>query len=525
MRHVDSLVLKEMSRQAINNTLYLETCGFIVKEISLNDNGIWHIVFGRRIVYIASINVTVIERDITEMGAVDIIKDVAVNRTVGPEDATYCRLEDPTGAVVFDGFGRCRLTLERVTTEHDGTWDMIIGLPGSVLVKSRNFVVNVMEADSKMVVSTTVEKQRPTVVLACSVPQSHNIRACKFRDPLGNVLIAVQGVGEDRYVTGWSSTSYQSNANSHVCTLRITSPVVSDLGLWRCSVETDVGTHYGFLPVICPWMMQDPQVQTKVVTEPVLKAQRYNIFTIEGAVTMTCIIPAPISYCYFRARNGTTFSVDPDTSSTHLEYVGSGFDAGECGVRFKKLVAGDSGQWSCHVGLANQMVEQRARFQVTIEEPIVVRHFWHGQHGLVVEARVQSQRALRYCRFVRIDGLGFSTDNIPPGFTFIGSLTDGHCLLHIEESSKLNRHPWIVAVRISGQTVELSRQTTDNLLWLEPFTDNFPLYLWFLIVFLCLIILVLGILLGTKTNRQWTYDKASGIRNSIRQSFKKPRTV
>ncbi|XP_037303325.1 uncharacterized protein LOC115453331 [Manduca sexta] len=132
--------------KAVNNTLYLETCGFIVKEISLNDNGIWHIVFGRRIVYIASINVTVIERDITEMGAVDIIKDVAVNRTVGPEDATYCRLEDPTGAVVFDGFGRCRLTLERVTTEHDGTWDMIIGLPGSVLVKSRNFVVNVMEA-------------------------------------------------------------------------------------------------------------------------------------------------------------------------------------------------------------------------------------------------------------------------------------------------------------------------------------------------------------------------------------------
>lgn len=45
---------------AINNTMYLETCGFIVKEVTLSDNGMWHIMYGRRIVYRASVNVTVI---------------------------------------------------------------------------------------------------------------------------------------------------------------------------------------------------------------------------------------------------------------------------------------------------------------------------------------------------------------------------------------------------------------------------------------------------------------------------------
>ncbi|XP_037301402.1 uncharacterized protein LOC119191618, partial [Manduca sexta] len=86
------------------------------------------------------------ERDITNVEAVNIIKDYAVDIAVGPKNATYCRLEDPTGAVVFDGSSPCRLTLNRVAMEHDGIWNMNIGLPGRVLTEDVLLTVNVMEA-------------------------------------------------------------------------------------------------------------------------------------------------------------------------------------------------------------------------------------------------------------------------------------------------------------------------------------------------------------------------------------------
>lgn len=41
---------------------------------------------------------------------------------------------------------------------------------------------------------------------------------------------------------------------------------MEDLGLWRCDIETDADKHYGFLTVLCPWLMQDPEVQESVVT-------------------------------------------------------------------------------------------------------------------------------------------------------------------------------------------------------------------------------------------------------------------
>lgn len=51
-----------------------------------------------------------------------------------------------------------------------------------------------------------------------------------------------------------------------------------------------------------------------------------------------------------------------------MEYVGAGFEAGECGVRFHNLLATDAGTWSCTVGLHNDTaVEQRVSFSVSID--------------------------------------------------------------------------------------------------------------------------------------------------------------
>ncbi|XP_037303412.1 uncharacterized protein LOC119193791 [Manduca sexta] len=172
----------------------------------------------------------------------------------------------------------------------------------------------------------------------------------QFPRPEGKTLVATQeGESEED-----PAVRYSTNISNHECSLLSTNPVESVLGAWRCAVETDLGTHYGFLSVICPWLLNDTENKDDYYLEPFLDTQRESISAVEGAVTMSCIIHAPIRYCYFEASNGTKISVAPETLSTDLKYVGSGFNAGECGVRFTKLVAGDSGTWSCHVGLVNQ---------------------------------------------------------------------------------------------------------------------------------------------------------------------------
>ncbi|KAG6438623.1 hypothetical protein O3G_MSEX000099 [Manduca sexta] len=508
------------------DVIHNKSCGFVVKTVRMSDEGTWEIVYGARIVYRARIKVSVVARKVSQMSNMTLNLDREVNKEIGPEDAVYCKLIDPKGFSVFDGFGRCKLAIERVTMDLSGYWKMLVGIPGRVLVETQEFMVTVVEAEPKAVVSTKVERERPSVMLSCSVSSQHNVSACKFRDPSGTILLANQGVGEDRYVFHGSEVSVTAEVHSHVCGLRITNPTVNDLGLWRCGMETEGDTYFGFLSVVCPWLMQDPEVQATVVTEPTLTPDRSNITAVEGeTVRMSCSVQSAIRYCYFRNSNGTVFSIKPATSTSSMEYVGSGFDAGECGVRFTNLVARNSGNWSCHVGLVNQTVEQRARFQVNIQEPMTVRHYMHQGHGLVVEARVHSERHLEYCRFVRIDGTGFSTDSIPAGYNFIGSLDSGHCLLQIEEASTLNLRRWTVAVKIRGQELELSRQTTESLRWVQRPRGFSTIYFWVVITLMFLSFVMLGLTFGPKKNRQWTYERAARVRNSLRNSFRKQRRI
>lgn len=74
------------------------------------------------------------------------VKDAPVSLTEGPEGTVYCRVEDPTGNVVFDGLGRCAIRIDRVSMEHDGTWQMTIGTPGRILTEKHPFTVTVKEA-------------------------------------------------------------------------------------------------------------------------------------------------------------------------------------------------------------------------------------------------------------------------------------------------------------------------------------------------------------------------------------------
>lgn len=70
----------------------------------------------------------------------------AVNVTFGPEDALYCKLVDNHSRLVYDGFGPCRVIVDRVTKDHVGFWKLWIGAPGTVVARSSQVYVDVVAA-------------------------------------------------------------------------------------------------------------------------------------------------------------------------------------------------------------------------------------------------------------------------------------------------------------------------------------------------------------------------------------------
>ncbi|XP_013147609.1 PREDICTED: uncharacterized protein LOC106110352 isoform X2 [Papilio polytes] len=507
---------------------YVDTCGFIVRNATTNDSGFWKISYGVKTIYKAWARVTVYgHSDPSLQTHFTWTLDRPVSQLMGPEGTVYCRLVDASHNTVFDGFGRCNVTLSRVSNEHAGNWKMHIGLQGRVLTDEYDVHVSIRRADPKPAVSTSVATNKPTVTLTCSVASAETLRSCKFRDPAGRILLATPGVGEGRYTFHGNSASSVSGDRRLECGIQITDPLISDLGLWRCAMETDSDNYYGFLAALCPWAMRDPEVAASVRSEPVLEADSETVSGLEGeSMTMSCSVQSPIRYCYFRARNGTTFSISPGESSGAMEYAGAGFDAGECSIRFSNLLASDSGRWSCHVGfLDHQQPEQSAQFALTVQDTLVAEQRM-DKGALIVTGRVYDDRALDYCRFVRIDGLGFTTDNLPSGYRSDSLLTVGRCEIRIPNPSVLERHPWTVAARVQGMTFEYSRQTNHSLQMPEAGGDEdntiviyrFP-FSWIFIIVIGLSLIIIGILVGPKRNRKWTYAKASTFRESFRRSF------
>ncbi|XP_063360061.1 uncharacterized protein LOC134648959 [Cydia amplana] len=481
---------------------------------------------------------------------------------VGP-DSVHCQLTDPSGHIAFDDFGPCRVNIDRVTERHSGVWTMSIIQQTNVLAVQQSFTVQVTSpaADSKPTVSTSVEQDKPLIKLTCSMVSAEVITACVFRDPSGRVLQARQGVSEDRYTfiesvhqqkllvkLTWSMMSADvvtacvfrvrsgrllqarqgvsedrysfiesSTSGVQSCGIEINGPLTSDLGLWRCDLQTTSDTYFGHLSVLCPWAMQDPEIAASVISVPTLTSQTKDqvVGISEGdSVTMSCSIQTAIRYCYFRARNGTIFNVRPGMTSPSMEYVGAGLEAGECGVRFPSLLATDSGTWSCHVGFPDSSQdEQRVQFSIHVEEPISASQFVEGNE-LVVEGIVNGNPVLDYCRFVRIDGQGFTSENVPAGYTDSSSLSQGHCRIRVAAPTILEHHPWIVVAKVQGQDTELAK-STDHTIEMHP--PDGPVT-WWIYVVLAVTLVALVAAFAFKRNRRWAAETAAGVRDSFRKN-------
>ncbi|XP_045504027.1 uncharacterized protein LOC123700753 [Colias croceus] len=498
-----------------NYDMQSDRCAFIVKYVFSWHNGTWTIVYGTRIVYKAFIEVFVVEPN-DDLQNLKLRWDLhsRVQQVIGPEDAIYCKVIDPLLRTVFDGFGRCQINIERVSPDHFGHWKMYVSRQGHVLPEEQLFsvVASAGTADPRPNVLTHVDVEKPNIYMACTLPGSVNVTTCTFRDPKGRMLLAHSGVTQGRYGYHGTRVSYETRALNHTCGLLITDPINEDVGFWRCAIQTKDDIHYGHINVPTPWFMRDPEDVAQIEKKPRLTAEHTTVQAIVGeTVTMSCSIPASFHYCYFRARNGTIYHVAP-----YLDrYVGAGFEAGECGIRFPSLAVSDSGPWSCHVGFDLKDPDQSVTFDVKVEEPLTVTQGDRGR-AMRVRAVLNVFTDIRYCVFVRIDGQSFSTQKWSGGYS--GWVSDNlfSCELNINDPTPLDRNAWTVIAHLTGGASVQGSSRPRTIVYSFRFPTT-----WLIVMVAGLSLAMLGAILSPNKNRRWVAARASDASNSFRNSFRR----
>uniref|UniRef100_A0A2A4JY84 Ig-like domain-containing protein n=1 Tax=Heliothis virescens TaxID=7102 RepID=A0A2A4JY84_HELVI len=498
------------------DTVKRESCGYIVRNVNVAHSGIWIIEYENEYAIMQTgVAVNVLEAVNMTLDSLSWDVGSSVDTIVGPANAVYCRVTDNRFHKVFEGFGPCRIVVDRVTMDYSGQWSVNVGVPGAVAMHHSSFYVNVGREGARPVVTTGVARDGQSVTLTCAVPAGYEVSACKFRDPMKNNMIATHGVGQDGYAGGM--ISYESNADNHVCTLRILNFVYWQSGTYRCAVNTSQGILHGFLRVTPSYIADYGDYS---YSGPVLRSS--DEYPYEGeAVTLSCSIDAPIRYCYFRSPNGTVYSVGPSILSSDYEYVGSGFSGGECGIRFYGALQSHDGLWTCHVGLENDIYadEKTSQFRVTLNERAWTSQTWE-RNTITVEMAVAGAYELDYCRFVRVDGLGFTWDNVPAGYRVDRDRMDS-CVLYVERPTALDCQPWTVVAKRYGYSGELARTTDTQRL--TSFVVNsktatgFFLWVFFAVSVVMMILAGICLIQFLIRKHEWSYARAARIRNSFRR--------
>ncbi|CAH0677897.1 unnamed protein product [Spodoptera exigua] len=503
-------------KQYLIDEIHRESCGYIIEKVNLSQSGTWTIVYGKSIIYRSNIQVNVLEHVQLAVQDQQWTVGQSVNMTMGPADAVYCNLYNSRRDTVFDDFGPCRVVIDRVTSDLRGQWLIHVGVPGSIGVQYQTFNVDVLSPDWRPFVTTEVVEAENTVTLSCSVSSNYVVKACKFASPEGHILLANQGVGQGIYD---GASRYETDTNGLRCKITLTNPELRTRGIWRCAVHTKDNTGYGFLTYYRGYKPEHNSNSDRYdVTVPYLRSQFrfYSVTEGENSI-LSCIISAPIRYCYFRSPNGTVFNVGPSLSSDTYEYVGNGFDSGECGVKFHQLGIDHTGPWSCSVGMTN-FEERTDTFEVGVSEPIRVFHTWRS--GILeIGAIAGDWLPLDYCRFVRNDGLGFNSINPPPDYyTYQWSVYEGKCILAITDPTRWDLQPWTVFVKVTGETAERSDTTGVLQPPVEPNSKASKMLFWMLGVTMGFLFIIAAVSLIPPKNRKWTYNQATSIRNSFRRS-------
>lgn len=74
-----------------------------------------------------------------------LYRERPINITIGPDNAIFCKVEDPSGVIIFSEFKPCRIKLDKVQTRHQGVWRLHIITPGHMIAFEHELLVFVKD--------------------------------------------------------------------------------------------------------------------------------------------------------------------------------------------------------------------------------------------------------------------------------------------------------------------------------------------------------------------------------------------
>jgi len=390
-----------------------ESCGIIVKNITMEDTGFWRLVSKKDNDFVrASLVLTVVET---------------------PEDsqAEYCILSRPDQ----DNFpmeGACEIP------DEPGMWTLRMGIPGS----SKEIVKTVYNEPKVEKIQTNIVQDSKELHLSCNLIHSKKmIKVCRFvRVNDGFALHMRNGIGTDGY------RYYGKGLSVGECGITVEEPTAADRAVWKCFIKAgddEIEKDFGSI-------LDASSQQADLIIHPVPK----KVLVKGSEDRIMCQANAPIKYCWFQQPDGQIVSLTE--KSEH--YVGLGFGLGDCGLKIT-AVGNETGTWRCSVGRGEGKFEAQQKIVVEVRstDPLIVSEVAQVNTKIGESFKIECMtngihvhEPIDSCHFVTPQGTGFSLDETVTSDKALGdyyfnpnrSLKDGYCSLIVKKAKQEHDGTW-----------------------------------------------------------------------------------
>ncbi|XP_024941218.1 uncharacterized protein LOC107268145 [Cephus cinctus] len=375
-------------------------CGVAIEAVDgASHSGYWKLIASTNSThfYYNKVHLVVLESSALTVAptTAELIVGQSYHGTFGHENASYCVLLNPQGSSSGITSGQCTLELNFPTSQHIGTWVATAGVSGSIDEISQDINIEVKERQYIQTMSSSNSVDSTAIDIYCKTDDLI-VEICRFVSPNGTGIAVTSGVGNGEY------RGYQDDQYS--CGLTIVTPNSDDYGTWKCLVGNASDLRAGYISV-SEFLRRDSRA-TSI-------SESYTAYAVnKGNLTLSCNADSSLLYCWFKHPNGSYYAAIPgeEVENNLWSYSGDGLSVGSCAITFRGVSYEDSGEWTCNMGISNQLMDLSVSItaQVTANYLVAISTEY-GDHNVTVACAVQNDlNALSYCRFVKPDGIGIN---------------------------------------------------------------------------------------------------------------------
>ncbi|CAG5056006.1 unnamed protein product [Parnassius apollo] len=446
-------------------------CGVRIRSIAMTDEGRWRMTAtAGNNSFTGWSEVYVEESKSTYSAAPIALRDGETETEVELTslENSYCLVSKPFSESSLVP-GHCSVTLDRATRAIQGSWNILLGLPGQVseLEVQRQVTVETERLD----VGYVYDRSENKLHLYCNILHtSKNITFCRFQKTSESFGYNIgDGLSDGRH------SYYGDGFALKQCGLTLENPTANDYGTWRCSVGVQMWEGNVIRPQTpMQALISVPQDAVGLrIAGQIRNSDDEDVRTIfvqsYMPFTITCKANVSLSYCWFQHPNGTQYTPAQRLDEEQLFwYTGESLQTGDCGITFSHTTSEDAGKWICHMGPRDQLgieitdhVVLRVTGSLAANKKEVGTNI--GRTATLYCHTANGNRPLDYCRFLSPNFVGIRIDESVTEnsailnryyFTPNRSLDYGDCSLTISPVNEEDIGVWTCAALIDQETLE-----------------------------------------------------------------------